>query len=126
VLVLRDKQLAVLALAAAEPFVVATAGEVERRWPDVHRRMGRDAVCAAVRDAIRRCDRYGFDEPAQVRAYVDIMFALGDTNFDANVPWARDILLDDSQAGSLKTINLQDALARHLASSAAGDDEESA
>jgi hypothetical protein len=115
-LVVRDSQRAALAAAAAEPFVHATARWVEQRWPDEHRRMGRAATCAAIREAVQRCSRYGFDDPAQVRTYVEVMFMLGDMDFDQNVPWARTVLGDRTLAGSLKALELEDGLARQLLS----------
>lgn len=111
---IRKSQMAALEAAAAEPWVERSARAVAKRWPEVHERMGRAGVCTALRGAALRCAQYGFDDPAQVSAFVEVLFALGDPDFDHNLAWAKAILANRSWSASRKAIELEDALAKEL------------
>jgi hypothetical protein len=126
VLLIRDSQFVALAAGAAELFVHTTARTVEQRWPVECQRLGQTGVLDAIRRAVRRSERYGFEEPEHIVTYVEVMFALGDPDFDRSMPWARAILEDPDLAGSRKAIELADALAEELSSREAQQEEAAA
>lgn len=113
-LIIRDSQMAALAEADIRRFARETTRAVEARWPAAYARLGEAGVEASIRAAITRCARYGIDEPEDVAAFVEVMYALDDHDFDRGRPWAVKILLDPFMDGALKCRELEEQLAREL------------
>jgi hypothetical protein len=122
-LVIRNEQYQALERAAAESFVRATEPTIAERWPGVHERLGDEGVCRRLRKAVERCALYEIDDPEDILAYVNVMFALDDEDFEQHYAWAEKALHDADSAGSLKAIELADGLAAELEARADADQE---
>lgn len=105
-------------------FVASAVQALTARWPELAARLGEAGFAAAVRAAVLRAEAYGIDEPDDIAAFLGVMGALGDPDFDRNRPWAAAIVGHDRYDGALKCRELEDGAARELAPGDPDDDDD--
>lgn len=97
---IRREQVESLAAASVEQFEDNVAAHLREVWPDETGPMDDDEVLAWVRYGVARGAPYGIETEYDVARFIDLMFVF-DAEFDANetLPWAAEILRDDSLDG---------------------------
>ena len=113
-LTIPDQQMQELAEVHRGRFVVNAVEALTARWPDLAERLDAAGFAAAVREAVLRSEGYGIDEPDDITAYLEVMGALGDPDFDRGRPWAAAILGNDCLDAALKCRELEEGAAREL------------
>ncbi len=97
---IRREQIEALAAASVEQFQDNIIEHLRQVWPEETGAMTDDELLAWVRYGVDRGAPYGIDTEFDVARFIDLMFVF-DTEFDTNesLPWAAEILRDDSLDG---------------------------
>lgn len=95
--IIRQKQIEALAQPGLEDFKDRTTVYLFELFPDECEELGFDAVRDIVRYAIEVSRTYGIVRKFHVCLYAELMFVYGlDFDQDEGLPWAQEILADES------------------------------
>lgn len=108
-LVIRQAQMDVFARLQLESFKLRATQYVQARYPEAVKAQGPETVDAWVSHGLGRCAQYGLEREGQVFEYLDWMYLNG-RDFD-EAPPLQALLSDPLRDGSLKVIEVNDALA---------------
>lgn len=101
--------------AGREELLRRASAHLREHFPETCERLGPNGLRRAVRQGLGRARSYGILAERGVVKYLNLMFLFGrDFDRDPSLPWARPILLEESEPpGMLKIERLYRAARRH-------------
>lgn len=104
-LTIRREQMDLLARSSREEFEQRLLNHFARFYPHEVGQLGREQFLKLIRLGISRAPAYGFTEQREVGLFINLMLMLGcDFGRDPQLPWARELLHDDSLDDSFDRI----------------------
>ena len=121
---LRAKQMKALSNAAEQSFESRMVLHLRQFFPEQCKSLGEDGVRGQIHDGISAAATYDLVAERDVCKYIDVMFTIGwHFDQDPQIPWAREILTDDSVEDPTTRIeNLCEAVELAAASPTAVED----
>lgn len=106
-LLIRQAQMEALNKSAQMGFEDKMLAHLNRFFPDAFAAMGEPGALKMIRHGIRRAKHHGFNSERDVCKYIDVMVVFGrDFDQDANLPWAAEILSDNTITDNKVRIDL--------------------
>ncbi|NMO13587.1 hypothetical protein HPC49_01260 [Pyxidicoccus fallax] len=105
--IIRDAQLSALRKVQIRRFEAWVESHLQRHFPEACEAAGEAQVRGDIRHGIARAGAYGITAERQVCQYIDLMFVLGrDFDMDPSLPWAGEILREESGISERERIRL--------------------
>jgi len=106
-LVIRKAQLRALKKAAEMGFENKMVAHLNQFFPVVFAKMEEAEMLEMIRYGIQRARHHGFESGRDICKYIDVMVVFGpDFDKDADLPWAAEILSDNTTTDNKVRINL--------------------
>lgn len=123
---IRKEQMGAFSFQALESFEDRIVARLNTFSPDHCQALGEEKTRKAIRYGIKRAASYGIEFERDVCLYIDQMFAFGqDFDKDPNLPWAAEILTDETIFGPTSRIDkLHETSLRHVREAAGIQDDQ--
>ena len=106
-LIIRQAQMERLQQEARRGVENRMLAHLTRYFPEAYTMMGERGVRDIIRYGIERANHYGIVAERNVCKYIDVMVVLGrDFNMDVTLPWAAEMLRDDTITDNKKRTDL--------------------